>query len=140
MDLAAIRDGLADAIRTLPGVTVYKTPPTSVNPPAVVIHSGEPLVEYHTANARGLATVRLNVSVLVSRADDTRAVQALDGYLSSGTGSDRSLIDAIEADRTLGGAVDSLAVESASGPFANTDGGSNLAASTLELAIYARRT
>lgn len=140
MDLNAIRTGLADAIRTVPGLTVHPTLPASVNPPAVVIASGSPLVSYQEAGSKGLAEVRLTAYVLVSRVDDARAAAALDGYLSSGPGADRSVIDAIEAgDRTLGGLVDDVTVLSADGPFNNTDGGSNLAAASLEILILARR-
>ena len=139
MDLQAIRTGIVATLKPLDGLTVYKSVPGSINAPAVVIHSGDDFITYHETMGKNLCSIRLDLTVLVARVDDARALEALDGYLSSGTGVTRSLIDALDADPTLGGSVDTFVVESANGPFINTDGGANLAAATLSLTLYASR-
>jgi hypothetical protein len=60
----------------------------------------------------GLVTHVFTVSVVVGRAAERSAQSALDGYLSyEGSSSVRA---ALEADRSLGGVVQNLLVESAS--------------------------
>jgi hypothetical protein len=69
-------------------------------------------ITYNGAMGGGLLTHIFNVSVVVGRSAERTAQIALDGFLSyRGTSSVRQ---ALESDRTLGGVVQDLLVESAS--------------------------
>jgi hypothetical protein len=69
-------------------------------------------ITYNGAMRGGLVTHIFNVSVVVGRSAERTAQTALDGFLSyEGATSVRA---ALEADRTLGGVVSNLLVESAS--------------------------
>jgi hypothetical protein len=69
-------------------------------------------ITYNGAMGGGLVIHTFTVSVVVGRAAERSAQNALDGYLSyAGTTSIRA---AIEADRSLGGVVQNLIVETAS--------------------------
>jgi hypothetical protein len=63
--------------------------------------------------AGGLATQRWNLVLLVQRGDDRSAQKQLDGFLSSGTGSDKSIIDRLATAKTLGGVVNDVLVQTA---------------------------
>jgi hypothetical protein len=76
-------------------------------------------ITYNGAMRGGLITNVFTVSVVVGRSAERTAQTALDGYLSyEGATSVRA---ALEADRTLGGVVSNLLVESA-GNIATMDG------------------
>ena len=56
------------------------------------------------------STSRARVIVATARTMSAEGQNLLDDYLSSGTGQTVSLIDALEADKTLAGAVDDIHV------------------------------
>ena len=105
-----IKEGLQTRLATISGLRAYAQQPDNVNAPFAW-----PMLEsitYNGAMGGGLITHIFNVSVVVGRAAERSAQNALDGYLSySGASSVRA---AIEADRTLGGVVQNLIVETAS--------------------------
>jgi hypothetical protein len=75
-----------------------------VNPPAVMIDSRDPYVEYHGSfGARTEATVFLTVWCVGGRGNDEDCQRVVDELLSSGASSPRSVMDALEVDRTFGG-------------------------------------
>lgn len=127
MDLARIRQGIADAVKAVgldaQGLKLTCTPyvPDSVTVPAFYV-SGVDEITYATtfgAPGAGLADLTLQCTVLVSRASDRDGQAALDAYLSTSTG--QSIYAAIEAARgapgapALAGACDDLHVTGASG-------------------------
>lgn len=108
--ITQIRDGLAVRLATITGLHPYAVHPASVIVPAAIVRAvGE---DYHQAMGGngGHSVVRCEVKIVVSVAAgwDLASV-ALDPYLSR-TGTD-SIRAAIEADKTLGGIVDTLTVQ-----------------------------
>lgn len=105
-----IKDGLQTRLATISGLRAYAQQPDNVNAPFAW-----PMLEsitYNGAMGGGLVIHTFQVSVVVGRAAERSAQTALDGYLSyQGATSVRA---AIEGDRTLGGVVQNLIVESAS--------------------------
>lgn len=108
LDIAAIRDGVATRLATVSGLRVHDTIPDDITPPAAVVQVAS--VKYQEAFAGGLAEVRLRVTLVASKSSDRSGQNKLDAYLSSGTGQSSSIVDAIEADPTLDGSVDSAAI------------------------------
>ena len=105
-----IKTGIANALDNITVLRAYAQQPDNVNAPFAW-----PMLEsitYNGAMRGGLVTHIFNVSVVVGRSAERTAQTALDGYLSyEGTTSVRA---ALESDRTLGGVVSNLLVESAS--------------------------
>ena len=104
-----IKQGLADRIATISGLRAYAQQPDNVNAPFAW-----PMLEsitYNGAMGGGLVVHTFQVSVVVGRVAERTAQNQLDGYLSyAGATSIRA---AIEGDKTLGGEVHNLIVESA---------------------------
>ena len=96
-----IRTGLATNLATITGLRTYSYIPDIINPPVAV--AGPASVEYDAAFNRGHDNLLWDVVVIVSRADEKAAQDALDGYCD-GTAS-TSVKTAVESDPTLGGAV-----------------------------------
>jgi hypothetical protein len=105
-----IKEGLQARLATISGLRAYVQQPDNNNAPFAW-----PMLEsitYNGAMGGGLIIHTFTVSVVVGRASERTAQNALDGYLSyEGATSVRA---AIEGDRTLGGVVQNLIVESAS--------------------------
>jgi hypothetical protein len=114
MDLAVIRDALAVVIRDgiARTVNVHARWPDSplVLPAVVVIPAGE-YVAYHEAFDRGLAAVAVEVHIYAT--GTVTGQQVIDDLLSAGLGKTSSVIDAIEANRSLGGVISDCIVRSA---------------------------
>jgi hypothetical protein len=109
-DLAAIRQGVKSLLETVGGLHCYdQVPGADIAAPAAVVQPVN--VSYVQAMGRGPVDVRIRVTLLVSAASDRSGQTLLDGLLSAGTGMALSIVDAIEADRTLGGTVDSVSID-----------------------------
>ena len=112
-----VKDGLKTAIQTVSGLRAYDYQPDQVNPPFAWPTLDE--IRYHqTGMASGGVVMDFTVTVVVYRASERTAQDALDQYTAwSGSQSVRA---AIEADRTLGGVCDDLIVTNALN-FTNLD-------------------
>lgn len=115
-----IREALADAIAsvTLPGYSDFQVSAymlANPTPPCAWVVPGGPSgsIEYDKAMQRGLDQVPFTVQVFVPLTVGQAAEQLLDALIEPSGSS--SIKAAIEADRTLGGACDSLRVRSCSG-------------------------
>jgi hypothetical protein len=106
MNPTAVRAGLATALDTIAGLRVFDHVPDSLAPPAAVIEPVE--VVFDEAMVRGLDKYRAFVLVIVGRMSERSASDRLDAYLA-GSGAS-SVKAAIEANKTLGGACDTLQV------------------------------
>jgi hypothetical protein len=113
-----VRQGLKLNLEEISGLRVYELVPDVVVPPCAII--GQLDLVFDTNNARGLDTATIDVMVIVQRFSERSGQDALDKYLA-GSG-EYSIKAAIEADRTLGGAVDTLRVTGAqSGVYQSAD-------------------
>lgn len=107
--IADLRAGLANNLRTIPGLRVYELIPDNPSFPAAVISLDR--VAYDSTMARGADEIAFLVTLVVGRSDDRSAQTRLDTYLA-GSGA-QSVKTAIEADVTLGGAAMTCRVEEA---------------------------
>ena len=104
MSIAAIREGLADALRTIPGLRVSPYFPDSIEPPMAIVDTYE--VNFDAAFNRGADEITFDVMVVVRRTSERAAQQALDVYLPL-------IKAALQEDHTLGGVAMSLHVTAA---------------------------
>lgn len=132
LNLTAIREALADQIQA--GISEeiscfpYNTPKTGT---CIVIREPDQYVGYHeTFGANGIADVQLIVDLVVSAMSED-AQRLLDEMRSSGLGMTNSVIDAIEADKTLNGTVSDCIVRSSTGAQLYGPEGAQFAASLL---------
>jgi hypothetical protein len=108
--VSQIKTGLAANLATVSGLRAYAYQPDNVNTPFAwpLLDS----IQYNGAMGGGLITHKFTISVVVGRSAERTAQTLLDGYLSYAGAI--SIRQAIESDRTLGGVVQDLIVESAS--------------------------
>lgn len=113
-----VRNGLKANLEAIRGIRVYEIIPTPAVAPAAII--GQLDFTFDLNNARGLDQANLDVVVLVQRLSERTGQNELDRYLA-GSG-DYSIKQAIESDRTLGGACNTLRVTSAeAGSYSSGD-------------------
>jgi hypothetical protein len=107
--VSQIKTGLAANLATVSGLRAYAYQPDNVNTPFAwpLLDS----IQYNGAMGGGLITHKFTVSVVVGRSAERTAQSLLDGYLSYAGA--LSIRTALESDRTLGGVVQDLIVESA---------------------------
>lgn len=105
MNVTNVRTGLKTRLATITGLRVWDVIPDQVTPPGAVV--GQLDFTFDIDNARGLDIANVDVYVIVQRFDARSSQNQLDDYLGSGS---KSIKTAIEADRTLGGAVNTLRV------------------------------
>jgi hypothetical protein len=107
--VSQIKTGLAANLATVSGLRAYAYQPDNVNTPFAwpLLDS----IQYNGAMGGGLITHQFTISVVVGRSAERTAQTLLDGYLSYAGAI--SIRQAIESDRTLGGVVQDLIVESA---------------------------
>lgn len=106
MDIAQVRQGLADNANTVEGLRCFGYIPDSAAPP--VFFAGEVEVTFDRTFGRGLDDLMIRCRVLVPSADDRAGQALLDRYLA-GSG-EWSIKEALESERTLDGACDDLHV------------------------------
>tara|TARA_R110000822_G_scaffold56847_4_gene143396 strand:+ start:162 stop:560 length:399 start_codon:yes stop_codon:yes gene_type:complete len=109
MIVSAVRDGLKTRLQTIAGLRVYDLIPEIPTPPCAVV--GQLDFTFDIDAARGLDQASVDIYVIVQRFSERAGQDALDAYLA-GTGA-TSIKTAIEGDRTLGGAVNTLRVTGA---------------------------
>jgi hypothetical protein len=108
--VSAAAAGLKTALVTIKGLRVYDFLPDAVSVPMATVMIEQ--VNYHGAFQGGDPIYRFNVMVLVARTSERTAQSKLDAYVSYG--GDESVRAAIEADKTLGGVVQTLIIDSTS--------------------------
>lgn len=109
--IAEIKAGLATRLATITGLRAYAYQPDQLNAP--IAFANLESITYNRAMRGGAVEHIYTVTVVVARATERTAESAVDAYTNyDGASSVRA---AIEGDRTLGGKVSDLLVESASG-------------------------
>lgn len=126
---AALRAGLGTALSTIDDVNVYTIAPGQLQTPALLVIPGEPYWDRDQAMGRGMAIVNYEVGVLLSLANMAQAQTNLDALLDD-------VVDALLADRTLGGACDDLTVPQVSGFDDAEIGGTSLLAARVSVRIF----
>jgi len=106
VSISTIRTALAANLATITGLRTAAVVPDDPMPPVAVVIPSR--VSWDTAFARGLDTYEFTVLVIVGRVNERTAQNNLDAYCQA-TGA-QSVKTAIERDKTLGGAAQSLRV------------------------------
>lgn len=106
-DVSTIRQALADKMANVYGLRTSAHVPDAPRPPQAVVMPDR--ISYDLNANRGADTLYFTITVLVGRADDRSSQGNLDKYLR---GRD-SVKAALEADRTLGGVVNTCRVTEA---------------------------
>lgn len=108
-DLTAVCEGLAQVVSDGTGLRCHAFEPDAPIPPCAYVSLGGdgPLMEEpHEAFADGLCRLGLTVRLLGSEAAGVeRGLRILAQFLGSGTGQESSVLDAIYADTSFGGAL-----------------------------------
>lgn len=104
-----VMQGIETRLATITGLRVNDVIPDQINPPQAIV-GVPPIPRYHATMQRGRFQLEPTVTVLVSAALDRVGQEALAEYANP-TGA-KSIITAIEADKTLGGVVDDCIVTS----------------------------
>lgn len=138
MSLKTIREGLATRLATITSparLHIYAVAPDAVNVPAAVIR---PTRGDNQPTFAGRATYYVEIEVVVESARLDSAQLLLDGYLDVfGTG---SIVAALEADVTLGGAAEGLLCGSWSdyGEFGGNQNQARYLSAVLPVEVWAR--
>jgi hypothetical protein len=115
----------------------------TVEPPAVMIDTRDPYIEYHGSfGSQNLATVFLTVWCIGGRGNDDDCQRVVDELLSCGASAPRSVMDALEVDRTFGGEYPEGAVVKVAGGIRlirEDDPNVRLFGAPLELDVTLRR-
>ena len=128
---STVRDGLKTRLLTISGMRAYDVIPDVPVAPCAII--GFLDMNFDSTFARGMDEATVEIDVLVQRFSSRSGQDKLDGLLA-GTGSG-SVKAAIEGDRTLGGAVQTLRVISATA--GNYDaGGTSLLAYRYRITLW----
>ena len=132
MNPTSVRQGLTTALDTITGLRCFDYVPDSLAPPAAVV---EPLeITYGMSmTTSGIDYYKGFILVIVGRMSDRSSQDRLDAYLAS-TGAS-SVVAAIEADTTLGGACSTLQVLRAT-PRSVVVSGVEMTAYRFEVDIY----
>lgn len=131
--LSDLKKGLAERLRTVPGLRVSAQIPEQVNPPMAVVTRSA--VSYHGDMRGGLTEWTMQVQLLAGRMADQQAQRTIDGWLSwDGAQSVRA---AIEGDRTLGGVAQTLIVTDAEALTSIQVGDSEYLGVIFNVTVYA---
>jgi hypothetical protein len=122
-DVVATREALATVLGALPGLTVYRRfPGTPMSFPCLIVWPPS-RIDYTKASRGALDIAEWDLTLLAGR-QSADAQDVLERYLS-GVG-EHSIIEALYADRTLGGVVSALHVtEAVTGLYAVSVGQNN---------------
>lgn len=107
MDLNDVRSGLVTNLATITGLRTYSYVPEDIQAPAAVVDFPS-VVSFDQAMSRALDAYEISVYVLVATSSDRKGQEKLANYVA-GSGSS-SVKAAIESDKTLGGACQTLRV------------------------------
>lgn len=132
-ELSTIRKGLADALSTVPRLRVAELVPEQVNPPLAVITRAS--VDYSQAMSGGLTEWDMQVQLVAGRMADQQSQRQIDAWLS--WDGQQSVRKAIEADRSLGGAVQTLIVTRADAMISMQIGDGEYLAVTVNVTVWA---
>lgn len=130
--LRDVQTGLSGALGTILGLRVYDFPSDRVEPPAAVLSLPETPYDVTLGGRSDEWTFPL--WILVAKADDKASYGEMVDYLEAD--GPKSIRAVIEADRTLGGACDTVAVIRARPLFA-TVAGTEFLAVEFTLEVYA---
>jgi len=133
VSIGLIRDGLETNLRTLAGLRAYAEIPDNPSFPAAIVTLNS--IDYDQSFKRGLTLYNFTVSVIVGRASERAAQNALNAYASN-TGAS-SIKSAIESDKTLSASAFDVRVVSMTGIGAVELNGTTYIGMDFSVTVYA---
>ncbi len=133
MNLTSIRAGLATNLAAVTGFQVSAYMLANFTPPALMVRPAlDPAIDYHQAMGNNFSELHMTVVAYVGAASDIGSQKELDSLIDSNT-----VVNAIESDKTLGGACGDLSVETchAYQEYARPDGPTVLGAEWTVLVL-----
>lgn len=131
--IVEIEQGLMNALKNISGLRCYRYQPDAILDPPIAYPSLN-TIEYHKAMHGGMRTYAYTVTVIMGRVNDDVSQGNLDMMASyDGPTSVRA---ALEADRTLGGLVDTLIVSSSANVSMLSQGDNNFITVDFTLTVY----
>jgi hypothetical protein len=124
---------MGTALEAIPNLRVREFIPPLVTPPMAVVNPSN--IEYDLNARRGLTRFTFTVTMFVVKADDRAAQKRIDPFVA--TSGVQSVKAALEADRTLGGVVDTLRVQSVANYAASDANDVDYLAVDFEVEVYA---
>lgn len=122
--ITEVKQGLATRLATIPNLRTFAYIPEQLNAP--IAYPTLDNIAYHRTMAVAMTEMTFTITAVVCKADSRSAQSQVDPYVSA-TGT-YSVKAALEGDRTLGGKVDDLIVNSAGGyTIINAEDGDYLA-------------
>ena len=99
--ITAAAEGLKEQLKQIPGLRVVDYLPDQINPPTAIMTIDT--VTYHQSFGGGDPVYQFTITVIVARASERVAQQKLDAFMAYD--GNQSVRAAVEADKSLGGAV-----------------------------------
>ena len=130
--ISQVGAGLATRLSTISGLRVFEYQPDSAYPPFAFPSLTN--IEYHKAMAGGAQNYTYTITVVTGRVDERSGQDELDAFASYDGA--KSVRAAIEADRTLGGVVDTLIVSSSANVSSMSIGDNNFITLDFTLTVY----
>lgn len=99
LNLYAIMQGIEDRMKTIDGMRTASTIPDTIMPPIAIVSM--PSVDYKNGLGRSRMRMQGSIMVFTSKGWTRTGQEELAEY--AGLGTDKSVVKAIDGDRTLGG-------------------------------------
>lgn len=130
--ISQVSAGIATRLATIAGLRVFDYQPDNAYPPFAFV--GLTTIEYHKAMAGGAQNYTYSITVVTGRVDERSGQEELDAYASYDGA--KSVRAAVEADRTLGGVVDTLIMSSSANVSSMSIGDNNFITLDFTMIVY----
>ena len=130
--ISQVNTGLKNRLSTITGLRVYDYQPDNGYVPFVF--PALTTIEYHKAMTGGMRIFTYNITIVTGRVDERTGQDELDAYASYDGA--KSVRAALEADKTLGGVVDTLIVTSSANVNAMSQGENQYLTLDFTVTVY----
>lgn len=131
--VSQVGDAIKARLATISGLRTFSYQPEQLNPPFAWPELTQ--VTYHRAMQLGNVEMQFTINVVVGRYTDRTANELLDEYLSA-TGA-KSIRQALESDRTLGGVVQTVILSSAADVTSLNEADANFLQVQYQMTVHA---
>jgi hypothetical protein len=130
--ISQVSAGLKARLATISGLRTYDYQPDTGYVPFAF--PGLTTIEYHKAMSGGMRIFTFNITVVTGRVDERTGQDELDAFASYDGA--KSVRAALEADKTLGGIVDTLIVTSSANVSALSQGDNQYLTLDFTVTVY----
>lgn len=130
--ITQVGQGLKTRLETISGLRVFDYQPDNIFPP--IAFPALTSIEYHKAMGGGMRIFTYNITTVTGRVDERTGQDELDAFASYDGA--KSVRAALEADKTLGGVVDTLIVTSSASVNALSQGDNQFITLDFTVTVY----